>query len=222
MSDTRWRMPPESCRGYLSIACVRRSCANSSLRPRLDLLPRQPANVRLQHDVVERGAEVEQQVVLEGDADVGDRLASPIVPPTTMSPRLRFSSPATISISVLLPQPDGPTTEMNSPASMSTLTSFSARNGLSSSSPKVFDTRLMLIGTPDLLPPMAVGHRHAAHALRRQRRRRRDGRQRHLGHEQRLAAPLHDAARPGSRPRRRRSRSPASACDLLSRSSPIR
>ena len=62
---------------------------------------------------------------------------------STMSPRLRFSRPATISISVLLPQPDGPTTDTNSPASMSTLTSFSARNGLSVSSPNVFDTRRM-------------------------------------------------------------------------------
>ena len=32
---------------------------------------------------------------------------------------------------------------------MSTLISFSARNGLSVSSPKVFDTRLIGIGTPD-------------------------------------------------------------------------
>jgi hypothetical protein len=47
-------------------------------------------------------------------------------PPITMSPRLRASNPATISISVLLPHPDGPTTETNSPASTSTLTSFSA------------------------------------------------------------------------------------------------
>src|SRR4051812_33715389 len=31
ISETRWRMPPESCRGYLSIARSRLSCANNSL-----------------------------------------------------------------------------------------------------------------------------------------------------------------------------------------------
>ena len=82
----------------------------------------------------------------------------------TMSPRLRLSSPATISISVLLPHPDGPTTETNSPASMSTLTSFSARNGLSVSSPNVFDTRLMLIGTPRLRVARPSIIRSTAHA----------------------------------------------------------
>jgi acyl dehydratase len=67
-----------------------------------------------------------------------------------ISPLLRGNSPATISISVLLPQPDGPTTDTNSPAAMSTLTSWSARNGLAVPSPKVFVTRSMRIGTPDL------------------------------------------------------------------------
>ena len=71
------------------------------------------------------------------------------LPPTAMSPLVRASRPATISISVLLPQPEAPTTETNSPAAMSTLTSFSARNGLSVSSPKIFETLPMLIGTPD-------------------------------------------------------------------------
>ena len=67
-------MPPESWRGYLSIACVEPQLREELARPRLDLLARQPANVGMQHDVGERGAEFEQQVVLERDADVGDRL----------------------------------------------------------------------------------------------------------------------------------------------------
>src|SRR5262245_1782904 len=69
-------------------------------------------------------------------------------PAMTMLPRLRLRSPATISISVLLPHPEGPTTDTNSPGSTSTLTSFNARNGLSVSSPKIFETRSILMGTP--------------------------------------------------------------------------
>ena len=100
------------------------------LGARLDLLPRQLADIRVQHDVVERGSKFEQQVVLERDADVGDRLGHGRAADDDVA-MAACSNPATISISVLLPQPDGPTTETNSPAAMSTLTSFSARNGLS-------------------------------------------------------------------------------------------
>ena len=189
ISDTRWRMPPESCRGYLSIACVRRSCANSSFARASICLRRQLADVRVQHHVVERGAELEQQMVLERDADVGDRLRHRTAADRRCRRGCGLSSPATISISVLLPHPDGPTTETNSPASMSTLTSFSARNGLSVSSPKIFDTRLIRIGTPHFAPLRVVMRpRHAS----RRRARRRDGGKRHLRHEQRLASALHD------------------------------
>ncbi len=42
-------------------------------RARLELLARQPADVRVQKHIGERGPEVEQQVVLERDAHIGDR-----------------------------------------------------------------------------------------------------------------------------------------------------
>src|SRR5690242_18668934 len=111
-------------------------------------------------------------------------------PPIRMSPRLQSSRPATISINVLLPQPDGPTTDTNSPAAMSTVTSFSARNGLSVSSPKTFATRRIAIGTPHFASPAAAADVMSAGGRRRLGRR--DRAQRFLGHEQRLAAALHD------------------------------
>ena len=114
------------------------------------------------------------------------------LPPTTMSPRLRFEQPRhhqhqrALAAARRARRPR----RTRRPA-MSTLTSFSAWNGLSVSSPKVFDTRLMRIGTPDLTSrPSSVSHR-SAHAFVADALRRR-GRERHLRHEQRLAAPLDD------------------------------
>src|SRR5262247_3007389 len=80
------------------------------------------------------------------------------VAPTRTSPELRLSRPATMSMSVLLPQPEGPTTETNAPAPISALIGFNARNGLSVSTPKVFETPRMLMGTPDFMPLFASPH----------------------------------------------------------------
>src|SRR5512140_462431 len=121
-----------------------------------------------------------------------------VVPPTTMSPRVRASNPATISSSVLLPQPEGPTTETNSPASMSTLTSFNARNGRSVSWPNVFETRLMPIGAPrrpSETGGMVIARLDSCGRPARRTDRRSDGAKRHFGNQQRLAAALDDPAR---------------------------
>src|SRR5262245_52886208 len=75
--------------------------------------------------------------------------------PTRTSPAVCLRSPATISISVLLPQPDAPTTEMNSPAAISTLIGFSARNGLSVSSPNTLATLRIEMGTPEVAAAVA-------------------------------------------------------------------
>src|SRR2546423_12729830 len=117
-------------------------------------------------------------------------------PAIVISPWLRWSRPATMSISVLLPQPEGPTTETNSPASMSTVTSFSARNGASLSSPKTFVTRRSAIGTPTWASAAAgssAGMLVMSRALCPRRLRRFDAAERHLGDEQHLASALHDA-----------------------------
>ena len=57
------------------------------------------------------------------------------LPPMLIVPCEASSSPATINISVLLPQPLGPTTETNSPGSMSIVVGSSAWNGVAVSSP---------------------------------------------------------------------------------------
>ena len=50
-------------------------------------------------------------------------------PPIAISPALAISSPAMIASSVDLPQPEGPTSTVNSPSSMSRLTFFSTSTG---------------------------------------------------------------------------------------------
>src|SRR5215831_14234665 len=115
--------------------------------------------------------------------------------PTTMSPVVRASSPATMSIRVLLPQPEAPTTEMNSPGGIETLTSLSARNGRSLSSPKIFDTFRRTIGTPDLvLGARAISARAIISSARgvHDRPRRCDRIERHFGDQQDFAALLDD------------------------------
>ena len=71
-------------------------------------------------------------------------------PLTVICPVELFKRPATISINVLLPHPEAPTTEMNSPSVIVTSMGLSARKGVSPSSPKIFETALIVIGTPDL------------------------------------------------------------------------
>src|SRR5215212_4327141 len=112
--------------------------------------------------------------------------------PTRISPVDRFMSPAIISISVLLPQPDAPTTDTNWPAGIVTLTSFRARNGVSVSSPKVFETCRMVIGTPDLIVAVDIGTSRGSGEERCGGGC--NGVEGDLGDEQRLAAPLHDSA----------------------------
>ena len=51
------------------------------------------------------------------------------VPPMTTDPDVGRSMPVIMFISVDLPEPDRPTTAMNSPASTWTLTDLRARNG---------------------------------------------------------------------------------------------
>ena len=48
------------------------------------------------------------------------------LPPMSRMPLVMSSSPATIRSAVVLPQPDGPTSTMNSPSAMSRLMSLTA------------------------------------------------------------------------------------------------
>ena len=48
------------------------------------------------------------------------------LPPMRSTPLVMSSSPATIRSAVVLPQPDGPTSTMNSPSAMLTLRSLTA------------------------------------------------------------------------------------------------
>ena len=82
---------------------------------------------RQQH-VIEDGPPVEQHVALEHDAEPVGR---PVErrPATRIDPALTPSSPATSFRSVLLPQPDGPTTLTNSCGWISRSMSGSAGNG---------------------------------------------------------------------------------------------
>ena len=48
------------------------------------------------------------------------------LPPMRRTPLVMSSSPATIRSAVVLPQPDGPTSTMNSPSAISTLRSLTA------------------------------------------------------------------------------------------------
>ena len=48
------------------------------------------------------------------------------LPPMRSTPLVMSSSPATIRRAVVLPQPDGPTSTMNSPSAMLTLRSLTA------------------------------------------------------------------------------------------------
>src|SRR5215207_700611 len=76
--------------------------------------------------------------------------------PIAISPALIDSSPASIRSAVVLPEPEGPTSTMNSPSAMS---SESARTA--STSPKRLETSLKR--TPATSGPLAL-HRSGEHA----------------------------------------------------------
>src|SRR5436190_8374010 len=67
-----------------------------------------------------------------------------------ISPPLTSSSPATIRSAVVFPQPDGPTSTMNSPSAISSVSSSTARVP----SPKVLSTRLKV--TLAIAPPRSM------------------------------------------------------------------
>ena len=89
-------------------------------------LARHFTGFRLKHDVAERGAPFEQYRTLKHDADIGTRPVDLVAADLTV-PLDAGISPAAIINSVLLPQPLGPTWEMNSPRCWLKETSLSAR-----------------------------------------------------------------------------------------------
>ena len=110
-------MPPESSQGWRSLEADEphrveqaRRCAPGMLG---DI---EAAQLELQGDVAPDGPPRHQRVVLEHDADVGAAGRVTSSPSTSTSPLVGSSSPAMISIRVDLPQPDGPSSETNSPA----------------------------------------------------------------------------------------------------------
>ncbi len=115
-----------------------RNWSKSSLRAVLELLPRQLADVGMQHDVVERGPEVEQQVVLERDADVGDRLGHRLATHHDVAAAALEQARRPSASACSCRSRTGRRPTRTRPAAMSTSISFSARNGWSVSSPNVF------------------------------------------------------------------------------------
>ena len=107
-------------RARASAATSRRVCARSRLRDLAEL----EAEAEI---LADRHVRVER-VVLEDHRDVpfarGEFVTSS--PPITTLPAETCSSPAIIRSSVVLPQPDGPTSTMNSPSPISRLTSSTA------------------------------------------------------------------------------------------------
>src|SRR5215468_3432422 len=70
------------------------------------------------------------------------------LPPTRTVPVVGSIRPATISINVLLPQPLGPTTDTNSPGSISTLNGRRASDGVSVPTPNTLPTLSISTRTP--------------------------------------------------------------------------
>ena len=115
---TRCCMPPESCHGYfcskpcnpaISISACARLRAAAIGRPRISACSRMLSSTRRHGSSSALWNTMPTSVC-------GPRTAWP---DTSSAPPLIGSKPATIFISVLLPQPEGPTTETNSPARMS-------------------------------------------------------------------------------------------------------
>src|SRR4051812_25304726 len=126
---TRWRMPPDSWRGWEFSKPSSPTSFNSSMVRCRSAGPTWPATSR-------------PMIALANTVRQGNRLSfwntKPRSPPgrctarpsSKTSPELAGSRPATIRRKVVLPQPEGPTTEMNSPRSTSRLMSCSACRSL--------------------------------------------------------------------------------------------
>ena len=86
------------------------------MRPRALRRPDLPGDLAPDDRIGEHRAPRQQAVVLEHEATVaaGPRTARPS---SSTCPLLAASSPATMRRNVVLPQPDGPTSAMNSPRS---------------------------------------------------------------------------------------------------------
>ena len=89
------------------------------------------ADAQAEGDVLEDGHVAEQGVVLEHEADAalaGRQRRSTSSPSKRTAPASGTSSPAMMRSSVVLPEPDGPSSATSSPAGTSRLTSSSAVN----------------------------------------------------------------------------------------------
>ena len=125
-------MPPESCQGYLSPKPPSPTEA-SSASPRATYSALLARKRRLCGSTTSSGSRMLSSVVRQG-ISVGAWKAMPTprigpftaCPCTRTSPRVGGSSPVTSFIRVDLPQPDGPTTAMNSPLAMESVASSSA------------------------------------------------------------------------------------------------
>ena len=114
-SATRWRCPPESCDG-IAARQRRRAAPAAAARARARGSPlRRPhaprSHAQAEGDVLEHRHVAEQRVVLEHEADVA--LARTVAGVTSSSskstgPPSRGSRPAMMRSSVVLPEPDGP------------------------------------------------------------------------------------------------------------------
>ena len=89
--------------------------------PLLDEVPRQPLILKAEGDVLGHRQVGEEGVGLKHDAKIAllGRQPGDIAPPCQISPLSGRSSPAMALSKVVLPQPEGPRKQMNSPAQWS-------------------------------------------------------------------------------------------------------
>ena len=117
-SATRCCCPPDSCAGYFG-ACSARPTRSSSSATRWRMRALRPGGAaQAVADVLGHRQVGEQRVGLEDDAEValGGRQRGDVAPAPGRSARVDGgSSPAMARSSVVLPQPDGPRKETNSP-----------------------------------------------------------------------------------------------------------
>ena len=107
-SATRWRMPPDSSCGRLLATSPRRTTSSSSATCCAALVRADAAQPQRQLDVGRRPSAT-GRVPTPGTSARGAGRTSRPIPPSAES------SPATIESSVLLPQPEAPTRQTNSP-----------------------------------------------------------------------------------------------------------
>ena len=130
-SATRWRWPPESWRGIAVGEPVELHQleqlvdASRGSRPRGGRCAARP-HAQAEGDVLEHGHVAEQRVVLEHEADLAlahVRVGGVLAVEAARCPRSAHSSPAMMRSSVVLPEPDGPSSATSSPGRTSRLTS---------------------------------------------------------------------------------------------------